>query len=47
MENLVKLTDYKSAPTANIQSAGRRNKKMYKYSWSWQSLSNKKINKQR
>ena len=30
MENLVKLTDYKSAPTANIQSAGRRNKKMYK-----------------
>jgi hypothetical protein len=30
MENLAKLTDYKSAPTATIQKAGSRNKKMYK-----------------
>jgi hypothetical protein len=30
MENLAKLTDYKSAPTATIQKAGRRNKRYKK-----------------
>jgi len=31
MDNLAKLTDYKPAPTANMQKGGRRNKKTRKY----------------